>query len=196
MFEPLSRLLLGLFTGFLFGLLLQKGRVAKYRVIVNQFLLRDWTVVKIMGTAVVVGAIGVIALQQQGIVAHDIKPMLLGGVLVGGILFGIGMGLLGYCPGTSVAACGEGRKDAVAGVIGQLLGAGLFVVAYDRLEPLINWGNYGEVTLFGATETSPWLWIVLIAAAGLVAAWLAERGHREGDHATRAAPGVSSSAPS
>ena len=196
MFEPLSRLLLGLFTGFLFGLLLQKGRVAKYRVIVNQFLLRDWTVVKIMGTAVVVGAIGVIALQQQGIVAHDIKPMFFGGVLVGGILFGIGMGLLGYCPGTSVAACGEGRKDAVAGVIGQLLGAGLFVVAYDRLEPLINWGNYGEVTLFGVTDTSPWLWIVLIAAAGLVAVWLAERGPREGGHATGAAPGESSSAPS
>ena len=42
MFEPLPRLLLGLFTGFLFGVLLQKGRVAKYRVIVGQFLLRLW----------------------------------------------------------------------------------------------------------------------------------------------------------
>jgi H+/Cl- antiporter ClcA len=77
-----------------------------------------------------------------------------------------------------------------------LLGAGLFVVAYDWLQPLINWGDYGEITLFGATDTSPWLWIVLIAAAGLVAAWLAERGHREGGHGTVAAPEESSTTPS
>ena len=144
MFEPLPRLFLGLFTGFLFGVLLQKGRVAKYRVIVGQFLLRDWTVVKVMGTAVVVGAIGVYALRQMGIVSLHIKPTLLGGVIAGGALFGIGMGLLGYCPGTSVAACGEGRKDAIAGVFGQLLGAGLFVAAYRWLDPVINWAISGR----------------------------------------------------
>lgn len=178
MFESVPRLLLGLVTGLLFGLLLQKGRVAKYRVIVNQFLLRDWTVVQIMATAVVVGAVGVIALQQWGLVSVDIEPTLLGGVVVGGIFFGIGMGLLGYCPGTSVAACGEGRKDAIAGVFGQLIGAGLFVAAYGWLEPLIDLGDYGTVTLFGATGTSPWLWIALMVAAW--ASWWFLSGSRPG----------------
>ena len=59
MFDSPSKLLLGLVTGVAFGFLLQKGQVTKFRVIVGQLLLRDWTVAKIMGTAVAVGAIGV-----------------------------------------------------------------------------------------------------------------------------------------
>lgn len=182
MFEPLPQLLLGFFTGVLFGFLLQKGRVAKYHVIVNQFLLRDWTVVKVMGTAVLVGSIGIFALAPLNAFSFHVKPLLLGGVLVGGVLFGIGMGLLGYCPGTSVAACGEGRKDAIAGVLGQLAGAFLFVATYGWLEPLINLGEYGELTLHGLTGTSPWLWIALAAAAG-AAAWYFGRSRSGTRHA-------------
>ena len=177
MFEPFPRLLLGLFTGFLFGVLLQKGQVAKYRVIVGQFLFRDWTVVKVMGTAVIVGAIGVLALRQMDIVSLHIKPTLLGGVLTGGALFGIGMGLLGYCPGTSVAACGEGRKDAVAGVTGELCGALLFVVAYGGLSPFMYLGDLGEITLQGVTQMSPWVWVALFALVGLAAGYF-PRGTR------------------
>ena len=175
MFEPLPRLLLGLFTGILFGVLLQKGRVAKYRVIVGQFLFRDWTVVKVMGTAVIVGAIGVLALHQMDVVSLHIKPTLLGGVLAGGALFGIGMGLLGYCPGTSVAACGEGRRDAIAGVVGELTGAILFVAAYNSLDPLIKSGDFGKITLPGVTQTSPWLWVGGIAIVGLIAWYWSSR---------------------
>ena len=66
MFDSPDKLILGLVTGIAFGFLLQKGRVAKFEVIVGQFLFRDWTVVKTMGTAVVVGAIGVYALVAYG----------------------------------------------------------------------------------------------------------------------------------
>ena len=55
MFETLPRILLGLLTGFLFGFLLQKSRVSDRRVIVGQFLLRDFTVMKVMLTAIIVG---------------------------------------------------------------------------------------------------------------------------------------------
>lgn len=170
MFEPAPRLLLGLFTGFLFGFLLQKGRVAKYRVIIGQFLLKDWTVVKVMGTAVIVGAVGVFALHSIGAIAFHIKPLMLGGVLLGGGVFGIGMGLLGYCPGTSVAACGEGRIDAIAGVVGQLVGGGMFVAAYAWLQPVLKLGGYGKTVFPDLGNTSPWLWIGAIAVVGL-AAW-------------------------
>lgn len=64
MFDPIWKLTIGLVTGILFGVLLQKGRVAKYEVILGQFLLKDWTVVRIMGTAIVVGAIGIYASCQ------------------------------------------------------------------------------------------------------------------------------------
>jgi uncharacterized membrane protein YedE/YeeE len=179
MFEPLPRLLLGLVTGIVFGFLLQKGRVAKYRVIVGQFLLQDFTVVKIMATAVVVGAVGIYAMQPTGWADLHIKPLLLGGVLVGGALFGIGMGLLGYCPGTSVAACGEGRRDAMIGVLGGLIGSAIFVAAYPWLQPLRQWGDYGEVTLPDVTNSSPWLWITILAAVvATVFLLVARRGPR------------------
>ena len=62
-----------------------------------------------------------------------VKPLLLGGVLLGGVLFGVGMTVLGYCPGTTVAACGEGRPHAAAGVLAMLAGALAFVAAWPTL---------------------------------------------------------------
>jgi hypothetical protein len=160
MFDPIWKLALGLLTGMIFGLLLQKGRVAKFHVIVNQFLFRDWTVVKIMGTAIVVGSIGIYGLLPTGEVSLHIKPLVWFGIVVGGICFGVGMAIFGYCPGTSVAACGEGRRDAMVGVVGLFLGAGLYVVLYPKLSELMNlWGDAGKITLPQWSGTSPWLWV-------------------------------------
>ena len=67
MADSIGKLLLGLMTGFVFGFLLQKGHVTKYKVIVGQFLLRDFTVLKTMLTAVVVGGAGVYGLRALGL---------------------------------------------------------------------------------------------------------------------------------
>lgn len=170
MFDSPERLLLGLLTGVVFGVLLQKGRVAKFPVIVGQFLLKDWTVAKVMGTAVVVGSVGVWALVASGYAHLHVKPFLLGGVLVGGVCFGVGMAVYGYCPGTGVAACGEGKPDAIAGVLGMLAGALAFVVAFPALQPLIKGlGDMGKLTLPEATGTPPWRWVAALAGVGLAA---------------------------
>ncbi len=170
MFDSPERLLLGLLMGIVFGVLLQKGRVAKFSVIVGQFILKDWTVVKIMGTAVVVGSVGVYALVAAGQAELHVKPFLLGGVLLGGVCFGIGMAVLGYCPGTGVAACGEGKPDAALGVLGMLAGAFAFVAAWPALQPVIKGlGDMGKLTLPGATDTSPWLWIAGLWSVALAA---------------------------
>jgi uncharacterized protein len=180
MFDTPDKLLLGLFSGLIFGFLLQKGRVAKYHVIVGQLLLRDATVIKIMGAAIVVGAIGVYALVGAGWASLHVKPLLLGGILLGAVLFGIGLSVLGYCPGTSVTACGEGRRDAMVGVAGMLTGAAVFVFAFPALQPLIRaGGDHGKMTLASATDASPWLWITLLAVGLAVFAWLMERPWRE-----------------
>lgn len=176
MFDTPLNLALGLFTGLAFGFLLQKGRVAKFETIVGQFLFRDWTVVKVMGTAVVVGAIGVYALVELGLASLHIKPLLFGGVLLGAVLFGIGMAVLGYCPGTSVAGCGEGRRDAIAGVAGLFAGAVAFVLSYPMLQPLIEGlSDAGKVTWPALTESSPWIWVGALAAVGGFAALLTQR---------------------
>jgi len=176
MFDSPGRLILGLLIGILFGVLLQKGQVAKFSVIVGQFILKDWTVVKIMGTAVVVGSVGVYALVDFGLADLHVKPFLLGGVVLGGICFGVGMAVLGYCPGTGVAACGEGNKDAMVGVLGMFAGALAFVAAYPALQPVIKGlGDLGKVTLPGVTGTSPWLWIVGLVVGGTIALVLHSR---------------------
>jgi uncharacterized protein len=168
MFDSPAKLALGLLTGMIFGFLLQKGRVAKFEVIVGQFLLKDWTVVKMMGTAVMVGSVGVYALVWAELAALHIRPLQWSGILLGALFFGVGMATLGYCPGTTVAACGEGRRDAMLGVLGMLAGAWFFVVFNDRLQPVINGlGDSGKVTLPEVTGTSAWLWISLLMAAGI-----------------------------
>jgi uncharacterized membrane protein YedE/YeeE len=177
MLDSPDKLILGLVTGIVFGFLLQKGRVAKFEVIVGQFLFRDWTVVKTMGTAVMVGAVGVYALVAMDAASLHIRPALLGGVLAGAVCFGIGMAVFGYCPGTSVAGCGEGRRDAMVGVLGMLAGAAAFVAVFPTLQPLIKGlGDWGKITLPEMTHTSPWLWIGGLALAAVVLSILDYRG--------------------
>lgn len=163
--ESSEKLLLGLGTGVVFGTLLQKGRVAKYEVIVGQLLMRDATVAKVMGTAVVVGAVGVHALVERGRAALEVKPLRLPSILAGAVMFGAGLAVIGYCPGTSLAAVGERRRDAMFGVLGMLGGAALYVRAYPRLKPALEAGDRGKITLPRATRTSPWPWIAGMAAA-------------------------------
>lgn len=181
MFDTPTNLALGLITGIVFGILLQKGRVAKFSVIVGQFLFKDWTVFKMMGAAVIVGSIGVHALVSADMASLHIRPALLGGVLLGAVCFGIGMAVFGYCPGTSVAACGEGRRDAMVGVLGMFAGAGAFVALYPWLKPVIHSiADWGKITLPQATETSPWVWVAIVAIGGgaacLVERWQSGRG--------------------
>lgn len=176
MFDSAQNLVLGLITGIVFGFLLQKGRVAKFEVIVRQFLFKDWTVVKMMGTAVVVGAVGVYILVSADVASLHIRPALFGGVLLGAVCFGIGMAVFGYCPGTSVAACGEGRRDAMVGVVGMFAGAALFVAFFEQLEPVIDsLGDWGKLTIPDSTNTSPWLWVSLLVVAGGLALFFDRR---------------------
>jgi len=75
----------------------------------------------------------------------------------------------GYCPGTTVAALGEGRRDALAGVVGMLMGAGAFVALYPKLKPLIAaGGDYGKLTLPAATATAAWPWVAAVAGSVVV----------------------------
>lgn len=168
MFDSPAKLVLGLATGIVFGFLLQKGQVAKYQVILGQLLLKNWTVGKIMLTAVAVGAVGVYALIALGHAELHVKPAAFASVLLGGVLFGAGLAVLGLCPGTSVAACGEGQRDAAVGVLGMLAGAGVYVAAHAPIAALGRaLGSWGKVTMPQVTATSPWPWIAALVAASL-----------------------------
>jgi uncharacterized membrane protein YedE/YeeE len=145
------------------------GQVAKYEVIVGQFLLKDFTVVKIMGTAVATGALGIWAMHSKGMIHLEIKPAAFSALIIGGALFGIGLSIFGPCPGTSVAACGEGNRHAMVGVAGMFLGAFAFVTFFPAIDPITKTlGDMGIVTLPQVTHTSPWLWVAGVSVAAVI----------------------------
>jgi len=105
-----------------------------------------------------VAMVGVYLLHDFGLVKLSLKPTILGGVIIGGLLFGLGWGLLGYCPGTSLGALGEGRWDAFVGIIGMLVGAGLYAEAYPYLQKtVLTWGVYGKITIPQILGVNHWL---------------------------------------
>ncbi|HDS63539.1 MAG TPA: YeeE/YedE family protein, partial [Methanofollis liminatans] len=95
-----AQLVLGLAMGVGFGACLQIAGVTRYDVILGQLLLTDFTVVKVMLTAVAVGTVGVYLMRGAGLADLHIKPGSVGATVVGGIIFGAGFAVLGYCPGT------------------------------------------------------------------------------------------------
>lgn len=160
-----ARLVLGLITGILFGFILQKGQVTKYQKIVSFFRWSDLTVQKVMFTGILFGMIGVYALHGLGLVNLHIKPALLGANTLGGLIFGVGMLLLGFCPGTCAAAFGEGRIDGLLrGIFGILIGAGLYSEVYPSIQDnLLKFGDYGKATIPTLLGVGPWTVIVPFA---------------------------------
>ena len=145
-------LALAVVFGAAFGWLLHRGRVTDYNVIVNQFRLKDFTVLRVMLTAIVVGGIGILVLVHLGLAKWHVRDANMLAALLGGGLFGIGMVVYGYCPGTALAAVGTGSLHALVGVFGMIAGAILYALSFDwvRTNLLPVW-SAGKITLTDVT---------------------------------------------
>ncbi|HHO76438.1 MAG TPA: YeeE/YedE family protein [Deltaproteobacteria bacterium] len=158
-------LLYGLVTGILFGFLMQKAHVIRYDKQLGALMLKDFTIVKFMISSVIVSMIGIYLLSDLGYIKLDIKSASLGANLIGGLIFGVGWGFVGYCPATAVAAVGEGRWDATFGLAGMLVGAAVYAEAFPLLkESVLAWGNMGKITLHGILGINHWIVIAVLTA--------------------------------
>lgn len=166
----------GLLFGIIFGFLLQKGGATKYDVIVAQLLLSDFTVLKIMLSAVVTGMIGIYAMKTMGWIELSIKSGSLGKNIVGGLLFGVGFAVLGYCPGTIAGAVGNGYLDAiVGGLVGIVIGSGLFAALYPKLKSgILAKGDFGELTFPKLFKVNDWLVVAPAVALIMLVLFLLE----------------------
>lgn len=161
-----AQLALGFVFGVVFGFLLQKGGVGKYEVLIGMLLLRDFTVLKVMMSAIIVGMIGVYALHSAGLVKLHIKPTRYGATTIGGLVFGAGFALAAYCPGTSAVALGQGNFDAVAVLLGLMAGSYVFAEASRWIAKTVNrWGERGELTLDGMVGIKPRTFVPFMAVA-------------------------------
>lgn len=122
-----------------------------------------------MLSAILVGMVGILLLSNFEIITLSHKPMNVGAVLLGGALFGAGWAIMGFCPGTSLGALGEGRWHAVFAIIGMVVGAALYAELYPFLKStVLAWKDFGEIGLPEAMGISPWV-IVPIFWVGIIA---------------------------
>jgi hypothetical protein len=133
-FESFYSVITAIISGLIFGFLLRKALVSRFNTIVSQLLLKDFTVIKVIFTAIVVGSIGIYFFNFFNLVKIDVSSTSFPAVILGGAIFGIGMAISGYCPGTAIAALADGSKDMRFGVLGMIFGA----MIYARIYPLIS----------------------------------------------------------
>jgi uncharacterized protein len=168
-----KKLLTALLFGLAFGFLLQKGGAGKYNVLIGQLLLQDFSVLKIMGTAIVVGMVGIFTLHHFAKVNLHLQPTKIGAQIIGGLIFGAGFALIAYCPGTGAAALGQGSWDVLFGMIGLVAGSYLFAEVSGWLKRTVEtWGDKGKVTLadlFHARRGTVVVVMALLLTVGLFA---------------------------
>jgi uncharacterized membrane protein YedE/YeeE len=166
----MNELALGLITGVIFGFLMQKGGVLRFDSQIGALLFKDMTLVKFMLSAVMVGSVGLQLLADEKVLVFSHKAMNVGAVVAGGLLFGGGWAVAGYCPGTALGALGEGRWTAFFVIAGMLVGAALYAEAFPFLNKtvLLGWKDYGKIGLSQLLGVSPWRCIAVLWGVGVV----------------------------
>lgn len=160
-------LVYGLIVGVVMGVLIQRVRASNPATIKRNLRLEDLSIIKFMTLAIAVGSVAAYLLAIVVPMHFAIKPMYLLGVGLGGLIFGVGFGLAGYCPGTCLVGAAEGRRDAMTTIAGGVVGSVVFTVAYPFLSDFLDIGDFGSITLADAVALPP-LAVSLILAGILV----------------------------
>jgi uncharacterized protein len=163
-------LALALLLGIFFGLSLERSGLGDPHKLTGVFYFRDFTVPKVMFTAIVVASTGIYLLTDLKLLDLErvyIIPTFFWPQLAGGLLFGVGFVVSGYCPGTAMAGFASGRLDALVAMAGVSAGSLLFAILYPGLESFYASSDMGAVTVPELLGVSHWVVITaLIFMAG------------------------------
>jgi uncharacterized protein len=154
-----------LFLGFLFGAILQYANLNRYNVISGMATLENYAVAKAIATAIGVGAVLIAVETGLGLATYHLKPFLLGGIAIGGVIFGAGMAILGYCPGTLPVSLGEGSVDALMGITGGLAGGVVYTLLLPSFQAILG-PDLGTFSLFTLTGHNNVLFYFLVLILG------------------------------
>ena len=178
----LIEIISGLALGFAFGFILENAGFGSPCKLTAQFRLSDWSVFKVMFTAIVFTSVGLMVSGWLGLVSLEglfVPPALLGAAAIGGILVGSGFAVGGYCPGTSVVGLMSGRLDASVFLLGLIVGTLVFAGAYDQLEALTTMGEVaaGDTVPDALGVSSLWVngFMVIAAVAVFIGGTALER---------------------
>lgn len=167
-------LALALLLGMGFGACLERAGFGSARKLTAVFYLYDMAVVKVMFTAIVTAMVGLAVLSALGWMDLGelyVEPTSLAAQALGGLIFGAGFIVGGYCPGTSIAAMATGRKDGYAFAAGMLAGVTAYAEVTPNLETWIREGSRGELTLPMLTGIGMGAWALVFVAVLVLAGW-------------------------
>jgi hypothetical protein len=149
-------IILAIILGIFFGFALQRVGANNPQNIINMLRLKDLHLMKAIFFAIGISSTLLFLLISFGIIdsGHlSVKSSYIG-VIVGGALLGLGFAIAGYCPGTSLTALADGRKDAFFFVGGGMLGAFLYTLVYGSIKAtwLFDKVAGGKVMLAAGSE--------------------------------------------
>lgn len=172
--SPALELGIALLLGLGFGFSLERAGFGSARKLTAVFYLWDMAVVKVMFTAIVTAMVGLFVLSAAGVMdlsALYLEPTHYAAQALGGLVFGAGFIVGGYCPGTSIAAIATGRQDGMAFAAGMLAGVVAYAEFMPGTEAWIKAGSVGELTLPALTGIGMGWWVVAFVAFLVFAGW-------------------------
>jgi len=172
-------LLLAVIFGISFGYILYRVGALDYRNILNALILKDLSIPKFMLLSVSITSVGIFSLRQIGLVTLDVITANPLGNILGGLIFGIGFALAGYCPGTSIGAMGEGKKDARYTVLGGLAGVFTYTVVQYYTGFSIAAFDIGKLSLADLIHLNPFSVAVIYSLALVMIVYLIDYWEQE-----------------
>ncbi len=133
--------------GIIFGAIIQYSRADKFEKIAGFAMGKDTIIPKMLFFAIGLTSILLYVEIKMGYASYHVKPVMLGGLIIGGIIFGVSMAIMGKCPGTGPISISEGRIDVLVGAIGGLVGGYVFTKYYDNFFKPLMGESLGKTTL-------------------------------------------------
>jgi uncharacterized protein len=164
--------------GFIFGFLLERAGFGNPRKLTAIFYLRDFAVLKVMFTAIVVCIIGLLYFSVLGWIDLSrvyLLPTFIWPQIVGGLVLGVGFVMGGYCPTTSVVAAVSGKLDGLIFIIGMMIGSVFFAEIYALMEKFYTSGAMGAIRLTDVFGINSGIIALLVCLVAVGAFWLGER---------------------
>ncbi len=152
----------GLIIGILWGIVLQKSKAGKYDIVSSMFRLQDFTVFRVGSVLMITGYISLWLFKDLGIIQLYVPKTVMLPQLLGGLLFGAGIAIMGYCPGTAAVAVGEGMLDGIPAIAGMITGGVIYAEFFhDRWQDnFLKIGDIGRVTFEDLLGVNHWFIIV------------------------------------
>ncbi|MDX1809646.1 MAG: DUF6691 family protein [Sulfurospirillaceae bacterium] len=145
-----TNLLYGLIIGIFFGFILERVGFGNSKVIAAIFHFKDLRVSQTMISAIITAATWIVIASYFGWVDYSkmfIPLVYVWPYLVGGIIFGAGMAMAGWCPGTAVVGFASGKIDAAVFMLGMLSGMYVYFIEFDKISSFANSGYIGRYTI-------------------------------------------------